>query len=76
MSEIPGNLEWVRDGINGMLFQTGNIRELSDKMIYCSQNKQKLQELSVNARKLIEEKADWNKNKAGINFAYRKACGL
>lgn len=76
MSDIPGNLEWVTDGVNGMIFQTKNISELAEKMVYCCRNRSETAERAAAARKLIEEKADWNKNKKDINTAYRKACGL
>ena len=74
MSIIPGNLEWVRDGENGMLFHTKDINELSRKMIDCYRNREHIRKYAVTARNLIEEKADWNKNKIGIHTAYRKAC--
>jgi glycosyltransferase involved in cell wall biosynthesis len=74
MSIIPGNLEWVRDGENGMLFHTKDINELSRKMIDCYRNRDHIRKYAVTARNLIEEKADWNKNKIGIHTAYRKAC--
>ena len=73
MSAIPGNMEWVENNKNGILFQTKNVRELSEKMIKCCRNQDKLKEYASAARKLIEEKADWNKNQAGIHYAYRKA---
>ena len=76
MSAIPGNLEWVRDKENGLLFETGNIEELSQKMVYCCRNREQMEKYAVSARTLIEEKADWNKNKTRIHTAYKRACGL
>ena len=76
MSAIPGNMEWVESGKNGILFQTKNVKELSEKMIQCCRNRDKLEEFSIAGRNLIEEKADWSKNKSGIHYAYRKACKL
>ena len=76
MSAIPGNKEWIVDGKNGILFQTKNIMELSEKMVECCRNRNKLDGYSSAARRMIEEKADWNKNKTGIHYAYRKACKL
>ena len=73
MSSIPGNLEWVRDGINGLLFPTRDIRTLSEKMLFCARNTKQISQYAEAARKLIEEKADWNKNKQKIHLAYRKA---
>lgn len=73
MSSIPGNLEWVTDGINGLLFPTRDIRTLSEKMLFCARNTGQISKYAEAARKLIEEKADWNKNKQKIHLAYRKA---
>ena len=75
MSRIPGNLEWVRDGENGIIFETKNIRELAEKMIWCAQNRSELNAYAGAARKMIEEKADWDKNRKRIHTAYRKATG-
>ena len=76
MSAIPGNLEWVRDGENGIIFPVGGMEDLAGKMLYCCRNRAELEKNASAARKLIEEKADWNKNKKDIHTAYRKACGL
>lgn len=76
MSAIPGNLEWVKNGENGVIFPTKAVSELADKMIFCRRNPSVTAAYAAEARKLIEAKADWNKNKKDINTAYRKACGL
>ncbi len=76
MSEIQGNLEWIRNKENGLLFETGNIEDLSKKMIYCCRNRDRLGKYAASARKLIEEKADWNKNKVKIHTAYERTCGI
>ena len=74
MSSIPGNLEWVKDGENGLLFPVKDVDLLADKMVSCCIDKKTIHNYAAAARKLIEEKADWNKNKTKINFAYKKAC--
>ncbi len=76
MSSIPGNLEWVADEKNGLIFPTKNVEVLTKKMIYCCRNRGQLQKYAIDARNLIEEKADWNKNKSRIHTAYKRACGL
>ena len=73
MSSIPGNLEWVTDGSNGLLFPIRDIRMLSEKMLFCFRNRGQISQYAQAARKLIEEKADWNKNKKKIHLAYGKA---
>ena len=76
VSSIPGNLEWVTDGENGILFPTRDVQDLADKMLYCYHNRVVLKKNAQNGRKLIEIKADWDKNKVKIHLAYRKACGF
>lgn len=76
MSSVPGNLEWVRDNENGILFPVGDAEQLADKLVYCYRNRDRIKEYADAGRLLIEEKADWNKNKEKIHLAYRKACGL
>ena len=75
MSAIPGNLEWVKNGQNGQLFPVKDIEELSDKMIYSFNHREQIKEFAAVGRQLIEDKADWNKNKKKIHDAYRKAFG-
>lgn len=76
MSAIPGNLEWVHDGENGLLFPVKDVNDLAEKMTFCCRNRDSLRKFSAAGRKLIVEKADWNNNKSRIHEAYRKACGL
>lgn len=74
MSSIPGNLEWVKEAENGLLFPVKDVNSLSEKIVYCCSNQKTIQNYAANARKLIEDKADWNKNKTKIHFAYKKVC--
>ncbi len=76
MSAIAGNLEWVKDGENGLLFQTGNVSELSEKMLWCFQNRNNLVKFAANGRNLICEKADWDKNKFLLTKAYQGAINV
>lgn len=76
VSAIPGNQEWVEDGKTGLLFETGNADMLAEKILDCVSDREKLKELSRSARALIEEKADWEKNKFLLTTAYGQAIAL
>ena len=73
VSAIPGNLEWVAEGETGFLFQTGNAEEMADKILWCYRNPSAVRLTAVNARRQIEEKADWDKNKFRLTDAYQGA---
>lgn len=62
VSDIPGNREWVEDGKNGWWFSDGDFQELADKIILASHEREKLTAMSIAARKVAEEKADWVRN--------------
>jgi len=73
VSDIPGNLEWVEDGRTGFLFKTGDSAQMADKILFCYRNRGEMQNITAPARRLIEEKADWEKNKYRLTEAYRNA---
>jgi len=62
VSDIPGNREWVEPGVNGWLFRDGDVDELAEKMLLASENRQELASMSISARKIAEERADWERN--------------
>ncbi len=49
-TDVGGNAEIVRDGINGLLTQSGDTEALADKMILLLQNKPMREEFGRNAR--------------------------
>lgn len=73
MSDIPGNLEWVTDGLNGTIFTTKNVQELAEKIISSCHQRDELRRMARNARTMIYEKADWDKNKLQLTTAYQGA---
>jgi glycosyltransferase involved in cell wall biosynthesis len=62
VSDIPGNKEWIEDGVNGWLFRDGDVNDLAEKILYAIQNRKSLQKISEAARQTAEHKADWKKN--------------
>lgn len=62
ISDIPANLEWVADRVQGWVFHDGYAGELAQKLIHIARHRNEVMEKGLRARKKAEEKADWGKN--------------
>jgi len=62
VSDIPANMEWVTDGVNGWLFQDGDANALAAKIKAILGTRKSLAKVGEAARRVAEEKADWKKN--------------
>jgi glycosyltransferase involved in cell wall biosynthesis len=71
VSDIPGNKEWVEDGVNGWLFRDGDVDDLVGKILHAIKNRRSFKKIGVAARKTAEEKADWSKNFGKLLEAYQ-----
>jgi len=76
VSDIPGNAEWVRDGIEGWLFPTGDAAALEQRIVKSFERRTLLGEMGVNARRTAEARADWTKNVEIMSTGYEKALAL
>jgi glycosyltransferase involved in cell wall biosynthesis len=73
VSDIPGNREWVIPGVNGWLFPDGDANALADAIITVVDQRARLPGMGRAARKLVEERADWEKNFPELLRAYEIA---
>jgi glycosyltransferase involved in cell wall biosynthesis len=62
VSDIPGNKEWIDEGVNGWLFQDGDVDDLTAKILNAIKNRKSFRKIGELARKTAQEKADWKKN--------------
>lgn len=62
VSDIPGNKEWVEAGVNGWLFADGNVSQLSQSIKNAYMNRKDLPRMGTAARKIVEKRADWERN--------------
>jgi glycosyltransferase involved in cell wall biosynthesis len=76
VSDIPGNREWIEDGVNGWLFRDGDVDDLAEKIMYAIKNRRSFKKIGEAARRTAEEKADWQKNFGKLLRTYEKATSL
>lgn len=71
VSDIAGNREWVEPSKTGSLFPDSDAHALAEAML-TSAKKAASPNLVRNARKLVEAKADWQKNVQLLDQAYHR----
>lgn len=73
VSDIPGNREWIEPGLQGWLFPDGDAEALASGIITAFEGRQQLPGMGRAARRLVEARADWNKNFTELLRAYELA---
>jgi glycosyltransferase involved in cell wall biosynthesis len=74
VSDIPANKEWVREDLNGWLFPDGNPDALAERILRISARRSILPRIGRAARKVAEERADWERNFAVLLRVYGRAA--
>lgn len=72
VSDIPGNREWVEEGVNGWLFRDGDADDLAEKILLAIKSRRSWGRIGKAARRTAEERADWRKNFGKLLEAYEK----
>lgn len=77
VSDIPGNLEWVTPGENGWWFTDGDVGSLAEGILNAVEQREQLPVMGITARRIAEQRADWEKNfprlLEGYKFALNQA---
>ncbi len=73
VSDIPSNLEWVKDGVEGWVFKDGDASDLACAILRIASQPEMVSTASINARQTAEQKADWKKNFAILLEGYDRA---
>lgn len=76
VSDIPGNQEWVEDGVNGWFFRDGDVNDLAEKILHAIKHRRSFKRIGEAARKTAEQKADWKKNFGKLLEVYQKVIAL
>lgn len=54
ISDAVGTTTHIEDGINGLIFPSGNAQALEEKIVWCVEHRDKLQEIGVASRAVYE----------------------
>ncbi len=76
VSDIPGNREWIEEGVNGWLFRDGDADDLAQKIADAMKKRGLFKKIGAAARQTAEQKADWQKNFGKLLEAYEKIMSL
>jgi L-malate glycosyltransferase len=76
VSDIPANREWVEEGVNGWLFPDGDAEALAAKILSVAAKPRRLPGFSRRARRVAEERANWDKNFHVLLQSYEEAVRL
>ena len=71
VADNPSNREWVTEGENGWLGKIGSPESFADKMLLAAAHgASSRREMSVRNQRIVEERADWDKNFPLLLSAY------
>ena len=73
VSDIPGNREWVEPEKHGWWFRVGDVADLERTLLQAVAQEDRLAAMGKAARKLAEQRADWNQNIDKLLHAYELA---
>lgn len=72
-TRIPANIQWIEDGVNGMLVEINDVNGLSEKMLEAYRNYGELQNRAFEMnQRIIAERAIWSKNMEAMERYYQK----
>ena len=74
-SDIPGNIDLVKDGISGMLFKVGNVDSLYDTLCYALQNRSLLDSYALNLHNYVTSNFDRKLYHLALLKYYQKLIG-
>jgi glycosyltransferase involved in cell wall biosynthesis len=70
VSDIPGNREWIEEGVNGFLFPAGDSQALAQKIVWVINNFKEVVALREENQRIIREKALWEENMRTIESKF------
>lgn len=55
VSDVTGTAKYIKDGVDGIVFCSENVKQLAEKIVWCVENQQKIADMGISARKVYEE---------------------
>jgi len=72
VTDLSGNREWIKDGENGFLVSLGDIEALAERIVYLIRNKEIGQKVGKANRKIIMERAEYEKEMSKAEKIYQE----
>jgi glycosyltransferase involved in cell wall biosynthesis len=76
VSDIPSNLEWVTDDVEGWTFHDGDADDLAKKIVIAAGMQKRINKLGKAARAKTEKLANWNNNVKKLLDTYQTVSDL
>ena len=71
VSDIPGNREWIEEGVNGFIFPTSDYKTLAERIVYLIDEFTDYAGIREKNRTLIQKKAVWENNMQVIEDGFQ-----
>ena len=75
-SDVGGHKELIEDGRNGWLFESGNVSELSNKIVSILGKKADWPKVITNGRNFVETERNWANSIANYKHVYPQLVGI
>jgi glycosyltransferase involved in cell wall biosynthesis len=62
VTEISGNVEWIKDGVNGLLVPVANSEKLAEKILLLANDYKLRRILEVKAVETVRKRVNWQEN--------------
>jgi glycosyltransferase involved in cell wall biosynthesis len=72
VSDLPGMTEIIKDGENGFVFRTGDVSELSRKIISIFADNERNQKVARKGFEHVRDRYDWRQVSIATNELYKK----
>ena len=72
VTDIPGNREWIKDGVNGLLYPPKNNTMLAEKIIHIVENPKLRRSFGRKCVHIIEKRATWENCVSRMQTIYEK----
>lgn len=72
VTDLPANREWIVDGVNGLVASVDDIQGFADKVGYLLEDADLRREFGAASRRIIEEKAEYEKNMQKVESLYEQ----
>jgi glycosyltransferase involved in cell wall biosynthesis len=71
VTDIPGNREWIENGVTGFLFPPKNPKALAEKIMELSENEALRKRFGERCLQIIKRKATWEESLTKMEAIYR-----